>query len=87
MNTRQINRIVQLRREGYKVWRIAELVNKHINVVARVLVNQGVMSEKNIEYMLSVERKKTKDEVRECVQKMRDRRKRTNNDRALHPIR
>ena len=83
MNRRQVNRICQLRREGYKVWRIAEMVNKHINTVAHVLVNEGVMSAKNIEFILSVQRKKTKDEVRECVRKMRERRKSENMKRAL----
>ena len=65
-----MQRILQLRREGYRLWRIAEMTGATINEVAKVLVDHGSLSINAVEARIAVESKPTREQVRSRVKRL-----------------
>ena len=58
------SRIVKLRREGYRLWKISEMTGQTINDVMEVLVDCGVLDGRLIEAVIARESKPTLAEVK-----------------------
>jgi len=65
-----MKRILQLRREGYRLWRIAEMTGATINEVAKVLVDSGVIPLNTIEARMAVESKPTREQIKSGVKRL-----------------
>ena len=75
--------IIRLRREGYRIWRIAELANVSANDVMDILIDAGIERLETCELILYVDRKPTREETQERLRRMRASRKRINQARRI----
>lgn len=77
------SKIIRLRKQGYKIWRIAELCKCSENDVAEVLVDAGFYSIQAIESVVFYERKPDRQTIRKRVNRMREVRKKINQKRRV----
>ena len=73
--------IIRMRREGYKIWRIVEVVGMDEYFVAAVLVKAGLMPTGNIDATLAAERKPDAESIAAKLRRMRRVRKNVNQKR------
>ncbi|HUS40038.1 MAG TPA: hypothetical protein VMX74_11335 [Pirellulales bacterium] len=62
--------IIKLRREGYRLWRIAEMTGSTINEVAKVLVDHGLLKINVVEARIANESKPTREQIKSGVKRL-----------------
>ena len=72
-----------MRKEGYRIWRIAEQCRVSANDVLEVLVDAGLERLDTCDLVLAAEAKPTREQTQERVDRMRARRKRENLERRV----
>ena len=82
MHRKRYNHIVQLRREGYRIWKIAELTGEHVNTVGYVLSRAGLLHPKAADFVIARERRKPRDVRKRELESMRATRRRQNSERV-----
>ena len=75
--------VLRLRREGYKIWRIAELANISTDDVMEILVDAGLEQEKACKLTLFRERKPDRETTKELLARMRASRRKINQARRI----
>lgn len=72
-----------MRKEGYRIWRIAEMFRVSANDVLEILVDANMESLDTCQLVLAAESKPTRERSQERLDRMRARRKRENLERRV----
>ena len=83
MTKRTINRILRMRSEGYKIWKIAQECGVEERIVAYVLTRAGKIDLNTVEMVVKRERAPTSESTKLKVAAMRASRKGINRNRRI----
>lgn len=77
------NAILRMRREGYKIWKIAKAVEADADFVAATLVREGILTANNVMATMNAEREPDKESIAARLRRMRRVRKNANQNRRI----